>query len=132
MNTGGKVKMYKENKIVQATDLRKYYLSRANLITGSLTTFPNVVKVLENGKKPFNLRIQLSLDGPQKINDLGSLVENKFFIDCQNSTYTSILINTDICSEHPANDFLKSVDNYFSFFTRVILQKGKEIIIKNF
>ena len=42
--------MYKENKIVQATDLRKYYLSRANLITGSLTTFPNVVKVLENGK----------------------------------------------------------------------------------
>lgn len=28
-------------------------------------------KVLENGKKPFNLRIQLSLDGPQKINDLG-------------------------------------------------------------
>ena len=50
MNIGGKVKMYKENKIVQATDLRKYYLSRANLITGSLTTFPNVVKVLENGK----------------------------------------------------------------------------------
>ena len=71
----------------------------------------------------------LQLFENKKINDLGSLVENKFFIDCQNSTYTSILINTDICSEHPANDFLKSVDNYFSFFTRVILQKGKEIIV---
>ena len=31
-NIGEKIKMYKENKIVQATDLRKYYLSRVEAI----------------------------------------------------------------------------------------------------
>ena len=69
MNTGGKVKMYKENKIVQATDLRKYYLSRANLITGSLTTFPNVVKVLENGKI-VNKEIQYNQTLTKQIDEL--------------------------------------------------------------
>ena len=61
--------MYKENKIVQATDLRKYYLSRANLITGSLTTFPNVVKVLENGKI-VNKEIQYNQTLTKQIDEL--------------------------------------------------------------
>ncbi len=71
----------------------------------------------------------LQLFESNKIKDLGNLIDNKFFTDYQNSTYTSILINTAICSDQSINDLLKSVDNYFSFFTRVILQKEKEIIV---
>ncbi|MCR5187779.1 MAG: response regulator [Treponema sp.] len=71
----------------------------------------------------------LKLFENKKIKELGKLEENKFFTDYHESTYTCILINTEICSEQPINDLLKSLDNYYSFFTRIILQREKEVLV---
>ena len=62
-------KEYKANNIVEATSLRDYYLARANLITGSLTSFPNTVKVLENGKI-INKEIQYNQTFTKQIDEL--------------------------------------------------------------
>lgn len=71
----------------------------------------------------------LKLFENKKISDLGKLAENKFFLDSENSTYICILLNTQICSELSVNELLKSLDNYYSFFTRIILQREKEILV---
>ena len=64
-----------------------------------------------------------------KITPPVKFVGNSFFTDYESSTYSCVLIDTELLGQLNLNDFLRSIDNYFSFFTRVILQKEKKIIV---
>ena len=57
------------------------------------------------------------------------IYDNPFLADCENSNYCSIVLDLNFCTGTPANEILKSVENYFSFFKTVIIPKENKILI---
>ena len=65
----------------------------------------------------------------KKIQPLGKLATSKFFADNQTAKYSCVLIDTEKTASGISDDMMKSIDNYFSFFTRVIIKIENKIYI---
>jgi len=52
-----------------------------------------------------------------------------FFKNAKTSNYQVLMCNIDYCKDIELKDFEKSIDNYFTFFTRVVLIQGRKIFI---
>lgn len=65
----------------------------------------------------------------KKVPEQVQIYDNPFLADCENSNYCSIVLDLNFCTGTPANEILKSVENYFSFFKTVIIPKENKILI---
>ncbi|MCQ2591532.1 MAG: response regulator [Treponema sp.] len=89
----------------------------------------NLKEISKNAKVLETKEYLMKIIQTEKISEIKNSVDSNFFDNSENANYQAILFSLDYYPENYKSSLEKSLSNYFSFFTKVILNVNNSIVV---